>query len=227
VKNRYSAEEKAAYAEEMRQRDREAEEAEIEKWEIDIDNIVPPLEGTEKQIAWARKIRYDVLSPAIGPAGLRAVCYSPSWAEDAVEMGVPKETIEQQRDAILYIRFQVLPLLGETSAKWWIDHREMPPFRAKHILRNWDAFKEYRRKAASHKAARPRRPARLVEIYAAAPEGSTWNMTVYGSERSGYEIYVANTEYKLTAGEAEEIKRYAEALNAWEAAGSALEKDAP
>lgn len=60
---------------------------------------MPKLEGSEKQIAWAEQIRAKVLTPAIMTATPKA---------DA-----PAEVVEALES-----------IKNETSASWWIDHKD-------------------------------------------------------------------------------------------------------
>jgi hypothetical protein len=213
--NYYSEKERKAYGEAKRQAEQKSEQAEVEAWEIDIDNILPHLEGTEKQIAWAGKIRYCALSDAIGPHGLKPVLFSDTWEKDSAKMGIPADRLEEFREPLEYIREKVLPLIAEKSAKWWIDNREMKSLNAHNTLKNWEDIKAQNEKITEVKARRPERPERLVQIFAKEPN-SIWNSTVYGSAKyKNQRIYINNNEYKLTPEEAAEIEAYVEARYTW------------
>lgn len=81
---------------------------------------LPALEGTEKQIAWAERIRIKML--------------------DELDVMVTKAS--ENRDAILKeykitledIDAAVRSIQAKTSASWWIDHRDLPTYSLAELL---------------------------------------------------------------------------------------------
>lgn len=86
---------------------RTAELAEAQAASTDL----PALVGSDKQIAWATTIRH---------AGLASIEATLREFERQAT-GIPAETIEQQRALFRAYRET---LVGQTSAAWWIDHRD-------------------------------------------------------------------------------------------------------
>lgn len=68
----------------------------------------PALQGSPKQIAWATKIRHEILNAKTGADHWRKL-----YEEASDEQAPDKPQVLAAIDAIA----------GETSASWWIDHR--------------------------------------------------------------------------------------------------------
>jgi len=73
---------------------------------------------------------------------------------------------------------------------------------------------EMARKSLADREARlatnpkPERPAWYAALMAAP--GARWNGKIYGKEQYGYRIYINNTEHRITAGQAAELRTYNE-----------------
>jgi hypothetical protein len=212
-------------AQKIRQSGQREEMAQVEAWEARVGGILSALEGTEKQIAWAREIRHDILGPLVGKGGLKPVMFTPDYEKDAVNAGIPAEEIEKYREPFDYIRGIVLPLAAKRSAKWWIDNREMKLLRADHILTHWDEVKRRKERISDLQSQKPRRPERLENIFAGFTKDVSWNKKVYGGAVSGFKIYVANEEFALSPEEADALKKYVEAKDAWQKEYDALKQE--
>lgn len=85
---------------------------------IEMEHALPPLAGSEKQIAWARGIRADLIA--------KVVAAVQKAKEDASRRTVPL-TDEQIRKADEQTAVVMQALYAKTSAGWWIDAREKSP----------------------------------------------------------------------------------------------------
>ena len=83
---------------------RAEESALIAQWETRAE--MPRLDGSEKAVEWARRVRYTLMSAAY------------DVAQDA------RQDAGQDEDA--FIEAVEAPARQVTSASWWIDQRDMP-----------------------------------------------------------------------------------------------------
>jgi len=80
-----------------------------ERWAL------PALQGTPKQVGWARRIRRDILQP-----GLEAA----ERERQARLAEIPDEEAFCEEVDVMEVDAEALaPLLNERRAKWWIENR--------------------------------------------------------------------------------------------------------
>jgi hypothetical protein len=216
-KSPYTAEERKAWGEAKKLERQAREIAEAQAWEYGA-KILPELEGTDAQIAWAIVIRHDILHEALASyCGLKPEFFGENW-EEMLE-GQGPEAIS----AIAYIREWALPLIKEKSAKWWIEHRELKALNAEYTITHWgdiynaslvQAAKD--EKIAELKARKPERPECLKKAFSESPVDATWNLKVYGSARyNNLRFYISDREFTVTKEEAVELENWVKARAAW------------
>ena len=116
---------------------------------IDLDNL-PALTGTQKQVSWANKIREDVLGelakqmyrtsngyPTQAPnyvtsvSDMKKFVKSTTEAFSGVNKSIMTEKVNNSISALTTASTQISNLKSlisqETSAKFWIDHRNTHP----------------------------------------------------------------------------------------------------
>lgn len=76
---------------------------------IENEHSLPTLEGSEKQVAWARKIRAGKIDEAVKVFN--------SYADKAAAAGTLDEL--ENRSA-----FVMQNLYGKTTARWWIENKD-------------------------------------------------------------------------------------------------------
>jgi len=213
-RNPYTPEERKAWGEAKKLERQAREQAEAQAWEHSV-KILPELEGSDAQIAWATVIRCNILRNSVGC--IKAEFFGENWEE------LLKGENEYYTSAIAYIRDWALPLINQKNAKWWIDNRELDGLDAQYTLANWNdvltaslaqAAKDD--KIAEIKARKPARPECLNKAFAESPKGSSWNLKVYGSvKNNNLRIYIADKEFPLTKDEAAELENYVQAKDVW------------
>ena len=112
------------------------EYSQAQSWEKAV-GLLPKLEGSEAQITWAVVIRHNVLGNVISGPGLKPVFFTEEWEEL-----FRQRQDDEHKDAVVYIRDWALPLIAQTSAKWWIDNRNITPIDVFQTLRSWKSVKE-------------------------------------------------------------------------------------
>lgn len=93
-----------------------------ERLEGDAKRELPALEGSDKQIDWAREIRF---------AKLRSNCFCPRVVDGVMTAPALVDEINQAIEiagdkaaaATMAAAQEAICLMTETSAKWFIDHR--------------------------------------------------------------------------------------------------------
>lgn len=90
----------------------------------EINAKLPILEGSEKQIEWAKNIRLKYYSDPLYYDGYcalkRSIEAGKKTIDEALETQKKLEATGHPNAKLYYIP---LALIAETSAKWWIDHR--------------------------------------------------------------------------------------------------------
>jgi len=201
--------------------------AEAQDWEVKV-GILPALEGSEAQIAWATTIRYNILLHTIGGDGLKPDFFMANWEKLVSDGGHGEDTI----NAVAHIRSWALPLIKQKSAKWWIDNREVKGMGAQYIITNWgDIYNASLVQAAKDekiteiKNRKPVMPECLKKAFASSSEDATWNMKVYGTAKyKNLRIYIGGNEFPLTNDEMIELVNYIKAKDAWEKELKGLQK---
>lgn len=79
---------------------------------------LPTLEGTEKQVAWAEKIRIDMMEQV--PL-TRKILEGEASAEETVKFIT--DNIEKAKEHQRPLLDKIIKILTETNATWFIDHR--------------------------------------------------------------------------------------------------------
>ena len=186
--------------------------ARAQEWENSV-KILPDLEGSDAQIAWATVIRRDIMYRAIGCHGIKPEFFGEQWEELTKQAGYGEDTL----NAVAHIRDWVFSFSAQKSAKWWIDNRETEGLDALYILSNWgsvynaslvQAAKD--EKIAEIKSRKPHRPECLNKAFSEYPtESVSWNGCVYGKAKyKNLRFYVNNKEYPLSQEEATEMEAY-------------------
>jgi hypothetical protein len=114
----------------------------IEAWEQELE--LPALSGSDKQIAWARNIRYEALGKAIGGEYIKGYMIKDNWAIQAKAQGIDASAAKCVRAALE----NLIKVAANNSAKWWIDNRQAPRFSSSDII---DAAQEILEKEESVK----------------------------------------------------------------------------
>jgi hypothetical protein len=192
---------------------------EVSRWEVNVPGLAT-LEGTDKQVQWARRIRYDRLRYAIGGHGLKPVCYAPNW--EAEFRAQDNGTVDKCRRRIVAIRGIVLPLLSERSAKTWIDNRDAININAGVIMREWSRLMEMADKARAIRDRKPQRPDVVRRLFSEPGSSKGFNGRVY-PVRGGYKIYLNGNEIILTTDDGLALKDYLRAYETWRAEREALQ----
>jgi hypothetical protein len=144
-------------------------------WEAKTEGILPELQGSEKQIAWARSIRYKILHPIIAGNNLKPYIFRDSWESEMLNReGFSLEGKEKK--IMVYIRENALPYIRENSAKWWIDHRDD---NINHIMGPFLGYSDLPLSEEEKKEA-----ARLEEI--AKEESSAKSHAAFLEQQQGY-----------------------------------------
>lgn len=86
-----------------------AKGAEARREAIEAEHALPPLAGTDKQVAWARTIRADKIE---------AVAQFMAGKRPATMTADQAAAFDEQAAAVMQT------LYSETAARWWIDHRD-------------------------------------------------------------------------------------------------------
>lgn len=107
------------------------------------ENNLPALEGSEKQINWAMDIRYAAAE------GIRSICRPDNIAQELPGRGYHTQAdadllgINNHETMLEFVAKVYQTAIGNTSAKWWIEHRDMTAHSAYHCAMDKLAPRKY------------------------------------------------------------------------------------
>lgn len=105
---------------------REAERLDDARAHADLNNL-PPLQGSERQVEWAERIRVTGIAAIVNdvnhpPIGYNKAVRAVMTAHTAVLSGPALDQINE-RDRVRVIDLLIGAALRQTGAGWWIDNR--------------------------------------------------------------------------------------------------------
>lgn len=116
---------------------RDAERQELTAAAVDVESL-PALTGSERQVAWAEKIRTDGIARIVeevrrAPTGYGRAVRAVTTGHRAPLFGPQLDRLAvADRDEVA--RLLIAAAVAQTSASWWIDNRSAIPYAAMDVM---------------------------------------------------------------------------------------------